>query len=205
MSSCEVLPGSELLATITHKNKRKWPEWIYALPIFAIKAGDPKENVLLQTRIRSCDIFKKSEFRKIWIALYLSTNVIINVKINGWTRLIIFNRYTMISVPAGLKIWTGFVQTTILLGLFIHLMSKRFSSIKHQISQAVAITMSSRVIPSVQALTLSWVQDGGRVRVGTCAQMPPPALSWETRVWCWWQEWGGTCARGTLSAWSWRE
>lgn len=205
MSFCKVLPGSELLATITHKNKRKWPEWIYALPILAIKAGDPKENVLLQTRIRSCDIFKKSEFRKIWIALYLSTNVIINVKINGWTRLI-FLTHTPWSQY--LQVWRSglaCVRTTTLLGLFIHLMSKRFSSIKHPISQAVVILMWSRVIPSVQALTLSWVQDGGRVHVGTCAQMPLPALSWKTRVWCWWQEWGGTCARGTLSAWSWRE
>lgn len=167
MSFCKVLPGSELLPTITHVNKRKWPERIYALPVLWIKVSDPKENVLLKTSIRSCDIFKKSQFRNIQIALYSSIIVIINVKINGWTGLIFFNRYTMISLPAGMKIWIGFIQTTTLLGLFIHFMSKRFGSIKHQISRAVVIIMWSRVMPSIQALTLSHHQAGYKM-ADTC-------------------------------------
>ena len=73
----------------------------------------------------------------------------------------------MISLPAGLKIWISFVQTTTLLGLFIRFMSKGFGSIKHQVSQAAVIIMRSRIIPSVQALTLSHHQTGYKM-ADTC-------------------------------------
>lgn len=111
--------------------------------------------MLLRTRMRSCDIFKKTEFWNIWIALYLSINVIINVKINWWTKERFFYWYTIISLPTSQKTWISFVQTTTFLGLFIYFMSQKFCPIKHQIRWEAAIITWSRIIPSVQALTLS--------------------------------------------------
>lgn len=109
--------------------------------------------MLLRTRIRNCDIFKKSELRKIWMALYLSISVIINVKINWWTEdiflLIYYHLTTCISEDLDQLCPNHNSFGT------LHIFNEqKFRSIKHQIHWEAAIIMWSRIIPSVQALTL---------------------------------------------------
>lgn len=178
MGFSKVLFGSELLATIRHEPKEMVRRNIHT-PNSMSRSYESEKSVLLRTRIRSCDIFKKSEFRNIWIALYLSMNVIINIKINWWTEERFFYWYTLIPLPTSLKTRISFFQTATLLGLFIYFVSQKFCPIKHQICWEAAIIMWSRIIPSVQARTLSPAPAGykmANVYVGTCA-CPFPLFS----------------------------